>query len=171
MSLDLSRLAIDLAREGYLLYPDDLSLNKASEVLRKPEIKGRRPASGKKLKETYKWLKENAAQYHGKWVAVSAGKLLATGESAEEIKTKTAKLHPEYPVRKYDLASWTCEVAEAYGDRSLALEAAEAAFEEQPTLPLYQKLQSLAGDKRQRSEAIETRDTILPRRSGRYIPP
>jgi uncharacterized Zn finger protein len=67
------------------------------------------------------------------------------------LKKKTRRSSDEedffdYDDRKYDLARWASQVAEEHGNGDLALRAAETAFDEQPDLALYQRLQTLAAD-------------------------
>jgi hypothetical protein len=86
LQLDLGRIAIELAQTGMRLYPDDDRLQKAARVLKKPEVLGTRPATGKGLDKSHVWLQKHAEQYHGKWVAVRAGKLLASADSFNALK-------------------------------------------------------------------------------------
>lgn len=86
LQLDLARIAIELAQTGIRLHPDDDRLQKAARVLKKPEVLGTRPATGKGLDKSHIWLQKHAEQYHGKWVAVRAGKLIASADSFSVLK-------------------------------------------------------------------------------------
>lgn len=74
-----------LASQGAELHPDDEELSKMAYVLAPPRvIRTDIPATGS-MRANQTWLRENATEYAGKWVAVHRGTLLAVGESAREV--------------------------------------------------------------------------------------
>ena len=69
--------AREVAERGLALYPDHPELKRLHHVLRPFEV---RPAPGLNIpdrRDTYEWLRQNAANYKGQWVAVLGTDLIA----------------------------------------------------------------------------------------------
>jgi uncharacterized protein DUF5678 len=73
-----------IADEGTRMHPHSDALRKYSSVLAPPRIVTRIPANPG-LRATREWLRSNAQQYRGKWVAVRDGHLLAAGDSFDDL--------------------------------------------------------------------------------------
>lgn len=86
LSLDLTTLAMNLTRIGSQIFLHDLRLQRAARVLAPPVVRGTSPASGKGLDASYAWLRKHANRYHGKWVAVRAGKFLGAADSLDGLR-------------------------------------------------------------------------------------
>ncbi|MCI0694014.1 DUF5678 domain-containing protein [candidate division KSB1 bacterium] len=86
LSLDMVPLARELAQKGLCLYPQEKAFQQAAAVLAPPEIIGTQPAKPSNLALSQEWLKSNAAQYKGKWVAVGDGKLLGAAAKFKELQ-------------------------------------------------------------------------------------
>jgi len=92
LMLDMVTLARELAQKGLCLFPQEKAFQQAAVVLAPPQILGTHPAKPTSLPASQEWLKNNATQYKGKWVAVSDGKLLGTATSLKELQKQTTNL-------------------------------------------------------------------------------
>jgi hypothetical protein len=76
------------ARALLAAVPDDLrtspELQAWTRVLAEPTFRTS-PASGNDFDATLEWLRQHAAEYAGRWVAVRSGKLLGSTESFREL--------------------------------------------------------------------------------------
>lgn len=87
LKLNLNTLATELAQKGHSVFPDNVRLQKAIQVLCEPRIQGTsRAVSNRMLDVSRNWLSQHATQYRGKWVAVQAGKLLGVANSLRELQ-------------------------------------------------------------------------------------
>jgi hypothetical protein len=86
LNLDMVPLARELAQKGLCLFPQENAFQQAAIVLAPPQIIGTRPSKPSKLAASQEWLKNNAAQYKGKWVAVGDGKLLGAAAKFKELQ-------------------------------------------------------------------------------------
>jgi hypothetical protein len=87
LSLDLSRLAMDLAQKGGTLFPFDKEMENAAKVLRPPTVRIiDRPASS--VASSMEWVSAHAAEYKDKWIAVRDGNLVAEAMSFDELTAK-----------------------------------------------------------------------------------
>jgi len=68
------------------------AFQQAAVVLAPPQILGTHPAKPTSLSASQEWLKNNATQYKGKWVAVGNGKLLGAATSLKELQKQTTTL-------------------------------------------------------------------------------
>jgi len=75
LELDMAQLAMDLAQQGHRLFPQDDLIRKAAAVLSPPAFVGIRQVQIRDLEASQGWLREHAAEYKGRWVAVRGGKL------------------------------------------------------------------------------------------------
>ncbi len=85
LSLDMVTLARELAQRGVCLYPQEKAFQQAAAVLAPPKIIGTRPSKPSNFAASQEWLKNNAAQYKGKWVAVGDGRLLGAAATLKEL--------------------------------------------------------------------------------------
>ncbi len=85
LSLDMVPLARELANLGTQLFPENKIFARAAYVIAPPQVIGTRPADPIKLEPSRKWLRENAGQYPGAWVAVREGKLLGTAPTLKKL--------------------------------------------------------------------------------------
>ncbi len=86
LSLDMSKLAMELAALGGARFPDYARMQSAAKVLAPPVVRvvkrdRRKPSS----KPSTAWLRDNAHEYHGQWVAVQNGKLLKAAQTLDEL--------------------------------------------------------------------------------------
>ena len=75
-----------LAIEGARRYPLDAQLQKYARLLAPPEVRLKPAAPERGPKPNRNWLKANAQQYRGKWIALKCGQLLAVADSLEALK-------------------------------------------------------------------------------------
>jgi hypothetical protein len=75
-----ANLARYLVRKVHGLYPHDSALCRWVNVLAEPTVRTveRRPVN---KNDALRWLKANAGSHRGKWVVLSGGKLLASGDT------------------------------------------------------------------------------------------
>jgi hypothetical protein len=87
LSLDLSRLAMDLAQKGETLFPFDKEMENAAKVLQPPTVRviNRPPSS---VASSMEWVSAHAAEYKDKWIAVRDGNLVAEAMSFDELAAK-----------------------------------------------------------------------------------
>ncbi len=85
LSLDMVRLARELANLGTELFPENKILARAAYVLAPPQVIGTRPAENLGLPASRKWLSENSANYKGQWVAVREGKFLGSAPTLKRL--------------------------------------------------------------------------------------
>jgi uncharacterized protein (DUF433 family) len=86
LSLDIIRLATNLAELGGRLFPDHKRIQQAAKVLASPAGTNKsRLSRPRGLKESRAWLREHAGQYQGQWVAVREGELLDAAPSLEAL--------------------------------------------------------------------------------------
>ncbi len=76
--------ARELATQGAELFPHDPELVNMARILAPPKIIGRTPADPA-VKLNRDWLVQHAEEYHGKWVAVREGRLLATASTLRDL--------------------------------------------------------------------------------------
>lgn len=78
-------LARNLATEGAKLHPEDQELRKIARILAPPRMMDADiPATGS-VRANQAWLRDNASEYEGQWVALRRGTLLAAGRNAHEV--------------------------------------------------------------------------------------
>ncbi len=85
LSLDMVPLARELANLGVQIFPENQIFARAAYVIAPAQVVGTRPADPIKLEPSRKWLRENAGNFHGVWVAVREGKLLGTAPTLKEL--------------------------------------------------------------------------------------
>lgn len=80
------RGAREVAGQGLALYPDHPELKRLHHVLRPFEV--RSVSGGRNIpdrRDTYEWLRQNAAKYKGQWVAVLGSDLIAASSDLDEV--------------------------------------------------------------------------------------
>jgi hypothetical protein len=77
--------ARELASEGALLHPDDPEIQKYARTLAPPRITLRTQSTDRGLKANREWIKANAGDYKGRWVALRNGVLLGSYQSLDEL--------------------------------------------------------------------------------------
>ena len=80
------RGAREVAERGLALYPDHPELKRLHYALRPYEV--RSVPGGKNIpdrRDTYEWLRQNADQYKGQWVAVLGSDLIAASPDLDEV--------------------------------------------------------------------------------------
>ena len=86
LSLEMTRLAADLAVQGGRLFPNNERVQQAAHVLAAPgKTNKRKLPRPKGLQDSRRWLREHAEQYRGQWVAVREGELLDAAASLEAL--------------------------------------------------------------------------------------
>jgi hypothetical protein len=93
-SINLIRLALrvgahlearQLSERALTRHPGDPDLRKLNRLLSPPRIISSTLPPTADIEANRGWLKEHSAQYAGRWVALRAGELLATGSSANQV--------------------------------------------------------------------------------------
>jgi hypothetical protein len=85
LRLELLPLAAQLAQEGARLFPRDKQFQQMVRVLTPPAVAISKAPPIRGLKASRDWIRNNAAQYQGQWVAVFDGQLLAAAKSPKEL--------------------------------------------------------------------------------------
>jgi len=78
-------LARELSAKGAERYPDYPELQKAARVLAPPKVIRSDLPPTPSVKANREWLKENAKNYRGRWVALRNGELVGVANSFEEL--------------------------------------------------------------------------------------
>lgn len=86
LSLELSSLAITLAKRGAGLFPRHERIQQASRVLTPPVVHTQPGRELQGLEDSKIWLEEHANEHRGQWVAVRDGNLLDAASSLRELK-------------------------------------------------------------------------------------
>ena len=93
----LARERVLAARKLVAAVPSDYSANQPLRrlrvVLSEPVVRRRLPVQTKRSGDI-DWLRRNAAEYSGQWVAVADGELLAADESLASLRRSLRKLAP-----------------------------------------------------------------------------
>ena len=74
-----------IAAQGHNLYPSDTELAKLHRVLAPPTTTTLRAATRPDTHSNLNWLTSNQEAYHGQWVALDDGRLLATAGSIGDL--------------------------------------------------------------------------------------
>lgn len=85
LSLDLAALAMRLAQQGRNIFSTHERMQQAGQVLTPPVVRLVETSSAQAQAASQEWLRENAIQYRGQWVAVRAGTLLGTAVSLSDL--------------------------------------------------------------------------------------
>ncbi len=86
LSMEMSRLAVELAQLGGRLFPDHERVQRAARVLAPPKAQVTYLPRAKGLDDSRMWLREHAGEYKGQWIAVREGRLLGAAYSFDVIK-------------------------------------------------------------------------------------
>ena len=86
LSMEMSRLAVELAQLGGRLFPDHERVQQAARVLAPPKAQVTYLPRAKGLDDSRMWLREHASEYKGQWIAVREGRLLGAAYSFDVIK-------------------------------------------------------------------------------------
>jgi len=78
-------LARELSAKGAKRYPDHLELQKAARVLAPPKVIRSDLPPTPSVKANREWLKENAKNYRGRWVALRNGEIVGVATSFDEL--------------------------------------------------------------------------------------
>lgn len=82
-----------LATTGAAQFPDNAELQKAARILAPPKLLRRLPADPT-IRANHEWLRNHRMDYHGQWVALRNGQLLASGDSLQAL-TAVCEISPE----------------------------------------------------------------------------
>lgn len=85
LSIGAIALAKDACVQGLKRYTDNSELNKMYTVLAPPRISVSKRKSPTGIGSNTVWLKAHGDEYHGKWVALRAGTLVAVADSVKEL--------------------------------------------------------------------------------------
>lgn len=77
--------AREISAEGARRYPEDAELRRQAYILSPPRITKGTVTEAHPHRANRDWLKANADEYRGRWVAVRAGELLGTASSVDEL--------------------------------------------------------------------------------------
>ena len=80
------RLARRLAVQGVERYPEHPVLQKMARILAPPRVVETEKPSTTSVRANQGWLRTHADRYKGQWVALRDGALLASAETAKELK-------------------------------------------------------------------------------------
>lgn len=87
--------AREVAERGLALYPDHPELKRLHYVLRPFEV--RSVPGGRNIpdrRDTYEWLRQNAAKYKGQWVAILGTDLIAASPDLDEVREAVRSRNP-----------------------------------------------------------------------------
>ena len=84
LSVGVYLIARRLAEQGTKLHPHNAELRKMAQIFAPPRLISTVPPQSA-VQSNDEWLRNHAAEYRGQWVAVKAGKLLATEGSLKEL--------------------------------------------------------------------------------------
>jgi hypothetical protein len=77
--------ARNMANQGAELHPEDAELQKMARILAPPRVVDADIPRSRSVRANHDWLRENASEYEGQWIALRHGTLLASGRSAREV--------------------------------------------------------------------------------------
>jgi hypothetical protein len=92
--LDMPAVAIDLARHAGTRFPNDPDIQQAVALL--APTNAARPTTAppvKGLRQSQEWLRQNAADYRGQWVAVHQGRLLGAARTLPALRELLTQAH------------------------------------------------------------------------------
>ncbi len=85
ITLDMKTTAYELALLGHKIYPQDEGLAYYADVLAPARILNKKVDAVASLSTSTEWISQNAAHYHGSWIAVLDGKFLDSDESLKAL--------------------------------------------------------------------------------------
>lgn len=85
LSMGNSEQAIKLAKLGAELFPDNARLKRIAKILAPPVIRASQRPRKPSLEASRDWLRTNAQQYTGQWVAVCEGILIANAPTMQAL--------------------------------------------------------------------------------------
>jgi hypothetical protein len=90
--------ARDAAERGLARFPHHAELQRLHWVLRPGEV---RKVPGSRMPDprpSYEWLRRNASQYRGQWVALGGGELIAASEDFGEVyeASRESRKHTDF---------------------------------------------------------------------------
>jgi hypothetical protein len=85
LSMELADLAIRLAQAGKSFFPDHERMQQAAQVLAPPRVRTSYIPPAKGLDVSAEWLRINANQYRGQWIAIREGQLVGSAHSLQEL--------------------------------------------------------------------------------------
>lgn len=77
-----------IATEGLQHFPDHAELQKYAYILAPPKVTVVPRDPSRDVRADREWLKQNRAEYRGRWVAIKNGQLLAVGNSYDEVRAQ-----------------------------------------------------------------------------------
>jgi hypothetical protein len=92
-------IARRLAEEGARRYRDSEDLQKLAYLLAPPKVLRTDLPPDKSLRANRDWLKEHAAQYKGRWVALRNGLLIASGAKLKDVASEVGDLRTVFVTR------------------------------------------------------------------------
>jgi len=88
-------IALDLVRRGAILFPTDETIQRIGRTLAPPVVRAISGEPPQGLAASRAWLRAHAGGYHGQWVAVYNGQLLAAAPTLEDLRARIDPLdHP-----------------------------------------------------------------------------
>ncbi len=79
--------ARELAQLGTRLFPGNERIRRAAQVLAPPTAHATHLPPARNLEASRAWVRDNANEYRGQWVAVRSGELLGAGSTLAEVYT------------------------------------------------------------------------------------
>ena len=92
LSIGAHLTARKLAEKGESRYPNDPEIIKYAKILAPPKTLDKDIPPDPKIALNVKWLKEHREEFHGKWVALRDGSVIAIADRFEEIQKITGEL-------------------------------------------------------------------------------
>jgi len=77
--------ACQLATLGAKQYPTHAELKKMAYILAPPKVTVSKHLPDPGIRANQEWLKSNWHQYHGRWIALRRGELLAAADAIEDV--------------------------------------------------------------------------------------
>ena len=90
--------AMALIEEGRQRFPEDGRLQNLARILAPPKVLRRNVPPKPGLGETMAWLKENAADYRGEWVAIKDGNLMGHAPTRQALSEQIEVLDEQADV-------------------------------------------------------------------------
>lgn len=88
LSADAVQLARELSQLAVQIHPHDEDIIHLNKVISPPQIVRGRKTTESDITPTMEWLKNNAQDYRGNWIAVQSGKLIGMAKSHQALLEK-----------------------------------------------------------------------------------
>ncbi len=86
LSVGAHLAARHLAMQGHHLHPDHEELDKMATILAPPTVRPSSRPADPSGRLNFEWLEEHAAEFHGEWVALKDGELVAHAPTARALR-------------------------------------------------------------------------------------